>query len=52
METGLGRNNICKIRITVKTVPREIGHSRNNGQQRKLKLAASKINSVLWTKTN
>ena len=47
METRLGRNNLCKIKLTtVKTAARKIGYGRNNGRQRKLKLAAAIISTV------
>ena len=47
METRLGRNNLCKTKLTtVKTAARKIGHGRNNGQQRKLTLVAAIINAV------
>lgn len=47
METGLSRNNLCKIKLTtVKTAPRKIGRGRNDDQQRKLKLTAAIINTI------
>lgn len=47
-EDGDG-NNLCKIKLaTVKSTPRKIGHAGNNGQQRKLKLAAAIIGTVLF----
>lgn len=43
-----GGNNLCKIKLTaVKRTPRKIRHAGNNGQQRKLKLAAAIISTVL-----
>lgn len=44
-----GGNNLCKIKLaTVKSTPRKIGYAGNNGQQRKLKLAAAIIGTVLF----
>ena len=47
METRLGRNNLCRTKLTtVKTAARKIGHGRDNGQQKKLKLVAAIIDTV------
>lgn len=38
---------MCKIKLTVvKSIPRKIGHARNNGQQRKLELAAAIVSTI------